>query len=252
MNKELYLFHFPGDWESQIAASATLRSFEQVLINRQDDYQFYVNGVGEGGMFLFEAYDREVVRYETTYNPADRVVFDVEFHFDVIRAQELAKAVKLHITHAFGIMLGVWQCQQLPELVIPVMDRPTKPKILLAYDEVWDGWDTLRDIIETNLNDVDLTILDKYAPKDYTLQNVFDLAVNNQFIICARSPLTYLAASMGRRVLEFYPTANMSQEWLTKSPGSRSYTMLAQEGPEKHRATLVWRLLKESLWLTAR
>lgn len=246
---ELYLFHFPAMWEYQIAAAATLRSFELMLIGREDDYQFYVTGLNEGATFLFDTFSKKVVCYKPDREPFG--LFDVEFHFDVERAKALSVNTKYHVTFAFGVMLGVYGSAQLPELMGQPVDHNGKTKILLSMDHDWNGWADLEDIILTNVNDVELVKLDRCAPADYTLQNVFDLAVNNQFIVGVRSPLTYLAAALGRRVLEFYPTRDMETSWLTKAPGSRTYTMLV-EGEQPHRATLVWRLLKESLWLTAR
>lgn len=204
--KENILFHLPDNDEESLAALAVIDSYiiqseQKILMAKQSDQEpveddVYVTGYTN----LIEKYINNKVKTEIP----DNTKWHLEFFFNTEDARSLASSTNKHITDAYSIMLGIMQTSVFP-VNIPKLDRGKT--IVLLDDNEWDGWQDLLEITETNFYRYK-TVL-RSAAGDVE-QHIKDAAI----VIGEQSFWTYVAAGMGRMVIEWFTDKNPN--WLTK------------------------------------
>jgi hypothetical protein len=240
---ELYRLEFPVTPEYQIAAAAAIASFEKMILGRGDKPTFYIKDLPEDARFLLD-----LMASPLCFDDPNNLEIDVVFQFDVDRAVALASATHKHVTEAFGIMIGVDQPQQFPLIDTHKFEGKWNTSDILIATNGWDGLSDLQSIIDNCIPEAIVTVLPHHTDAQHTLTELLDIAAAHRIVVGHRSALTYLAAALGKHVIEFYSTPEFPDEqfnWLSKHYGNRDYTLLPQRPDNNYSATLIWRLIKQ-------
>lgn len=150
------------------------------------------------------------------WNEYSRGEFSNLIHFDFELASHVAETNRLHITEAFGallgttlnaLMFGMYPCKQAIYAPLKLLKRNTEDKIKVLINE-WDLTSLyghkLKEYIENNYPEVEVTyaVLFKDLTADieprFTRINKFDL------VIGLHSDDTYIAANLEKGLIEIF------------------------------------------------
>lgn len=236
--KENILFHLPDDPEIAIAALSVIDSYieqsqhktQMAMQAKQESVEetIYLLGVPD---LLKQYVDPQII--QVTERP--ELQFHLEFYFDPYKARYLGVATNKHVTDSFSIMLGIMQQSIFPKYV-PRLQRGDEILLLnsmLFREDLWPGWLDLEDFLAAKYTDYKIT--------KATNETDLDACVRQAAIVIGpRCYWTYLAAAMGRVVIEWY--SDHYKDWLTKYENI-DYRSINLDGGKELTATYVFRVL---------
>lgn len=208
-------FQMPEDPEIFLAALTTIQAYledygksnqtkqvvsREIYIGCREDFRFLLAALPSG---------------EYRINPVGHT-YDLAFSFDVDAAYQFSLSTEKHISHAFGLMLGA-DPKPMPELSALVKGKSEDAGTVLLLNEDFRLAGLLTDIYP----EFEVRTL-KDLP--WSASTRFNEVVKHSIVIGQRSFETYVAASLGKTVIEIYPP-DTHRRWLSKW-ANRQYQMI--------------------------
>ena len=165
--------------------------------------------------------------------------FDLAVKFDSERAYDLVKVAEKHVTQAFGIIIGSDPLKATPDLSNCKFAEPKYDILILPFPDQKQ----LVDFLVNNHPELETDYVDSATLED-SATGAWESIGKYRMVVGVRSGLTYLAASLGKGVVEIYPP-DIYRDWLSKW-SCALYQMIYLE-PEKASASLVYRAV-EAVW----
>ena len=170
------------------------------------------------------------VHFTDVWDP-QRLEWDLVYQFNETQARQVAGPTMRHAANAFGLLIGAGTIT-LPDLSAIEMGPYTDNVMISVLLLPWEGRDEVVQMIRDYKPDLSYSCSDLSDPGGLVLADM---------VVGPRSPCTYIAASMGRRVVEIYPDSDY-KNWLAKWDAP-NYAMLYGNAP----AGLVWRAM-DGMW----
>src|SRR6267154_2171060 len=133
--------------------------------------------------------------------------FDLAVKFDSERAYDLVKVAEKHVTQAFGIIIGSDPLKVTPDLSNCKFADPKYDILVLPFPDQKQ----LVEFLTNNHPELETDYLDAVTDKGVETC-AMDVVDKYRMVVGIRSGLTYLAASLGRAVVEIYPP-NVYRDW---------------------------------------
>lgn len=240
--EEQHLYILPDDLESALAALAAVQDYYQWLVN--EEHRRWVNvHVSIRCLRVFEfllpafMYGDNVlsVHYIESDEEQAKTSFDYVVKFDADVAFKMAEQTEKHMAQMFGIFIGSDPQKMIPDL--SALKKNRTPEVDVAILPFPDAF-RFHEFLENNHPELNVkTVLDDFSP---LLESVY----NAKMVVGLRSGLTYLAAGLGKAVIEIY-SPDVNRNWLSKWSHPLYQMIYAQ--PEQVQAELVYRAW-EVLW----
>jgi len=196
------LFGMPESPEMFLAALSTVQDFAkqlsaQVRMGRKLSGWFLAAHVPNRELDFLKPCFPEEMAFLDEWEPK-RGEWDYCYRFDEEASYRLSIPTEQHVTTCFGIMVGA-DPAQLPDLsaVKYELDSPKAPLLRLMD---FEGRDELAEIIDRHRPELGLT------------------NCGTEIVVGMRSFETYVAAALGKTVLELYPD-DRHMKWLSKWTG---------------------------------
>lgn len=160
--------------------------------------------------------------------------WDFVYRFDPEVAYSISETSEIHAATAFGILIGA-----APEPEFPSLDRLHLEALNGIAVLPFDGDQEMADLLEIHYPEF---------PVVTGIGDVFGVPYQYDMVIGPRSSDTYMAASLGKRVVELYPD-DRHRGWLAKwGIGTRYMQMYGKEFP----VGMIWRAVEEVIeqWRT--
>jgi hypothetical protein len=208
---EKHLYVLPEDPESCLAAIAAIQGLLGELKKRKGEADVTVVCPNETLIDVAVCIDEKCDVYRELPEDVKLRDWDMFFKFDVELAYKMAQPTQKHITQIFGIQIGS-DPKSLPDLAAL---WPAKAIPAAVYDVCLLPFPSRKRVYEYLSNNFpELTI----APQlgyDITINWQVVQAESAKIVVGVRSFGTYVAASLGRAVIELYPDDRYRQ-WLSK------------------------------------
>ena len=226
-------FHtWMGKGFANVNEKITLKREAEVTIHCKKELEFLLPAIEKEGM-------SKIVAKVSNPMSLDLRDFDLAVKFDTERAFNLVKTTEKHVTQAFGIMIGSDPQKATADLSNCKPIAPTLDILVLPFP----GQMQLMEFLVNNYPELETDRLD--SATDSSLDNcAMEMISKYRMVVGIRSGLTYLAASLGKGVVEIYPP-DVYRDWLSKW-SCPLYQMIYLE-PEKASAALVYRAV-EATW----
>jgi len=214
------LFGMPEDPEMFLAALATVQDYvaqlkKQVKDRRKHGEWFVAVHLVKEFEFFKCCFPEEIV-FVDEWNPV-RGEWDYVYKFDAEVAYDLSLPTQQHVTTCFGILVGA--------------DPAMVPDLSAVEHEFYTGKEPMLQLLSFEGRDELAEIIDNHHPE------LGEALCGTSVVVGMRSFETYVAAALGKTVLELYPN-DKHVKWLEK-PGN--YQMIVGD---HFPVEFVWRALE--------
>ena len=233
---ERHFYWMPDSTEMFVAALAAVQDYQKWLAKRHVVPEIHVYCKNPNAHFLFQAIHKNVVP-ELRVEYLDLRAFDQSVRFDEEAAYKLSINTEKHASQMFGIQIGSEPQKSVPDLSCMNVPEASRDILLLPYH----ANEKLLDYLENNYPEMSITVVSEEQYKSWNDQVLFELVCDFKLIFGERSAATYLAAAIGRGVIEIYPP-DRHRNWLSKW-NSPVYQMIYVE-PKDVRPELVFRAVE--------
>lgn len=242
MVPEKILFHMPEDPTAFVAAVAVTDAYQKMYAARDLPIELYIDVRVPDHAFLLKTLSGEYKRSSESLSICDVENLDLDFTFDVDRAYRLALTGGRHIAEIFGIMLGVDQPFPYPDMS-RLESKEITHDILFLDTALWHNKaKELEEIIFTNAPH--LKVNAKYIEEHETLIDAYECVSTAQTVIGPPCTATYLAAAMGRNLIEFIGGDDSPLERFLDKPLRNNVVFIPVSASE----TLLWNILQRKRW----
>jgi len=202
----------------QLAALCVLQEYER-LKSKDAAWSgdFYITGVDEDlKRFFVSSLDSHKVRWLINEEPTVKTSF--YFEFDEARAYRLSESQRFNVVRAFGIMLGCEPPSYFPDLrtdtAVLTTETPLDFLVLPGLSE--DFAERVLDIAHI------VTVFHGY--EGYRgMEEILSCISQSKIVVGPTGVETYIAASLGKTVIELYPDSLIHTGWLSKFMTNRYY-----------------------------
>lgn len=239
MTVDRILVRLPKDFEYFLPAVSCVHEYIMQVQNQKKHFIVTVELGDESHLFFSSLFPRMEIQLAGD-RPRSRWDWDVVLDYRTTdRAMGIAKATKKHVTEAWGVLFG-GSPPRIPQLGY-LGARVKREETDILIDSNVPQAERLK-VYFQNPPVITIRVDQVNGLRPGTM---FDKLCGTKMYIGKRSGATYLAATMGKKLVELY-TNDLPSWWLAKPPSDRYKMIYGTEfSPE-----LVWTIAEE-IWTTS-